>query len=486
MHGLLGAGPLLKRAKDGRLKAAGAQPPGGRLAGQGRLAHAAHAGQHHRRVAAEGAFQRQQLQRPPVKAVDGRRGKVGQRPPRRVQPAGGQVGLGPLPAGAGRDQHRVGAHLVELGDEPVFQVYRRCAGAEVEPAGGVGPQAGAGLLQRPPHRQAAAQLVVKALHQQPRRFDVDGVAKGHHAAHAALEQRRRDRTKDGPVRQAGGAAGLQQHQRHVEAGHQVAQRAPGDQVGGLVVALKTQRSHACFRQVGAVPVKVHDVVGPSHPPRPGDRLLQPGQRGRVAKVHRHLSRRQRLQRVEQRGDAVAGVNKAGVDRAADDEQDPQRQAQLEAARPPATLQLAADGDTLKDQRAAPVAHHLPRLNQHVRVGGADRQPARRAGGHQVAVDVGAFRRAKEGIEQGVAPVAEPAFDALRPGAVARAGELVIGLQVPAQVGRVIGGEGQGQRKRFFGSLSVRLDPFGGVGLRLAIDDEPDFVCRHKETSHRAG
>ena len=57
-------------------------------------------------------------------------------------------------------------------------------------------------------------------------------------------------------------------------------------------------------------------------------------------------------------------------------------------------ELTADGDSLKDQRSALVAHHLPGLSQDSRILGADRHqtpPDLRHRVEQIAIDVDAFR-----------------------------------------------------------------------------------------------
>jgi hypothetical protein len=265
-----------------------------------------------------------------------------------------------LPRGRG-EEGGIGADLVELGNEPVLEVDGLGVGAAVQPAGGPGVEGRAGLLQRLADRQAGAQLAVEALDQQPGGLDVDGVAKGDDAAHAALQQGGGHRAKDRLFGQVGAVAGLQQDQGHVEAGQQVAQPPAGYQVG---------------------------------------------EGGRLAEIDRHLAGRQGGQRVEHGRGADPGVDEAGVDRAADNEQHAQRQAQVETGRRPGAPQLAADGYALEGQRAAPVAHHLPGLGQQVGVGGAQGQQAAVAapdGVHQVAIDLAALAGAKEGVEQGLAP-----------------------------------------------------------------------------------
>ena len=143
--GLFGAGVLLEGLEDGRVEAPGAQPPGGGLAGQGGLAHAAHParrpGPARGAACARGRAARARGRGSSRSGAAGnwqesRRGRRSRRSGRR----GGRVRA---------EQDRVRPDLVELGDEPVLQAHSRRVGAERQPALRVGAQGRRAILRGP-------------------------------------------------------------------------------------------------------------------------------------------------------------------------------------------------------------------------------------------------------------------------------------------------------------------------------------------------
>ncbi len=62
----------------------------------------------------------------------------------------------------------------------------------------------------------------------------------------------------------------------------------------------------------------------------------------------------------------------------------------------------------------------------------------------------------------------------RAGVVAGAGELEVGLQVPAQVAGVGGGQGQDDGEGL-GALAAGLDPLGAIDIALTVGDEAGFI-----------
>jgi hypothetical protein len=66
------------------------------------------------------------------------------------------------------------------------------------------------------------------------------------------------------------------------------------------------------------------------------------------------------------------------------------------------------------------------------------------------------------------------LDALGAFAVAGAGELDVGLQVPAQIAGVGGGQRQ-DKVEGLGALAADFVPFGGKDVTVAVDDQAGFV-----------
>ncbi len=130
-----------------------------------------------------------------------------------------------------------------------------------------------------------------------------------------------------------------------------------------------------------------------------------------------------------------------------------------------------------ERSIALVMHHLPRLSQDLRFAGAERQYRRPAVGsriHQATADADIFGAGKDRIEERPSPFLDPGLDLPGPGTVASAGELQVGLEIPAQAGDIVGGERQGQREGFR-LLAVGLDPAGVQGVVSALDDETKAI-----------
>jgi len=421
----------------------------------------------------ERPLQGQELPGPALEAVARRRGeagdgvgvgRVGCRPPGRVRPRVGPAG----------DQDRVGPGLVELGYGPVLEVQGLGVRAQGQPALAVGVQGGAGLLQGLADAGPGHQFAVEALHQQGRGPHMHRVGEGDDAPHPALQQGRGHGTEDGAVRDLGPAAGLQQHQGDLEPAQKIPQAAPGDQLGlapGGLGALEAQDPDPGLREVLPVAVEVDYVVGAALPAGGGELPLQLGQGRGLAEVH--LDPAGGLgQGVQDRAGAGAGVDEARVLRAADDEQDAQRQPELEGGLGLVARQPAAQRQAPQGQGAFGIAEHLPGADEEGGAVAGERQEAAAPGVEVVAdggVDPVVSAAGKERRPEVPAPAVQALLKGRGAGAVAGPGELDIALQVPGELVQVGLGEGQGQRE------GLAIAPVGLQVIAGARDLEGEFL-----------
>ena len=145
--------------------------------------------------------------------------------------------------------------------EPVLQLDGASAGAVFDPARGVDDQRRAGLRDGVADRGAADQLAIKAVEQQPRGLDVDGMAHGEHAADARLDQARRDGAEDGGLAHRGAAAGFEHDERDLVLASRSPRRSAGRDRSSMGRSRRpASRNSARCVQEGAVAVEVHEVV----------------------------------------------------------------------------------------------------------------------------------------------------------------------------------------------------------------------------------
>ncbi len=198
--------------------------------------------------------------------------------------------------------------------------------------------------------------------------------------------------------------------------------------------------------------------------------------GRLAVVDDDLAV-QSVQGVEHRGDGGARIDEARLARTGGDQKHLERQRQTVPSRRPRALELTPDRHTAEGQGPLAVAHHLPGLDVDVRLDAAHRQAGGTsvAGGvHEAHVDTGAFRVLEEGVMELASPVVDLPLDLGGADPVARADELDVVLQVPAQVCPGVLAQGEGQRAGL-GLLALRLDEARGVGVAPTMDDETEQV-----------
>ena len=97
-----------------------------------------------------------------------------------------------LPCGIRRDQRVVRRSLIQVRQEPVLQRNRSGPRARFQPACRRGNQGAPGLRDGMADRGPPNNLAVEPVKQQPRGLDMHGVPHGKHAAHARLDQTRRN------------------------------------------------------------------------------------------------------------------------------------------------------------------------------------------------------------------------------------------------------------------------------------------------------
>ncbi|KFB68560.1 MAG: hypothetical protein CAPSK01_001956 [Candidatus Accumulibacter vicinus] len=165
----------------------------------------------------------------------------------------------------GRQQRFVAAALVELRQEPVFEIERARRRALFEPARGRGDERAAPLRHRMADGGAAGQFAVEAVEEDPRRLDMHGVPHRKHAADAGLDQARGDRAENQRFAERRAAAGFEDDERNPVLGEQVAEPVGGDEVGlrlaaAVVALLEAEGADLHLRQEGPVAVEMDDVV----------------------------------------------------------------------------------------------------------------------------------------------------------------------------------------------------------------------------------
>ena len=106
------------------------------------------------------------------------------------------------------------AALVEVGQEPVAEFDSAGAGAEFEPAGGVGQERGATLFDGLADMHPLHEFAVETFEEDVRRLDVDGVAHRDDAADAGFDEAGRDGAEHGQLAEGPAAAGFEDDERH--------------------------------------------------------------------------------------------------------------------------------------------------------------------------------------------------------------------------------------------------------------------------------
>src|SRR4051812_26915016 len=150
---------------------------------------------------------------------------------------------------------------------PIFQLYRAAAGTIFNPAMRISDQRGTPLLKRLTDGAAGDEFAIETFQQDTCGLDVYGVAHGDDAANASFDQPWCDGAEHGQFADRARAASLEDDERDVVRGKDVAEAVGTNVVGlrfgedrGAVGFLKAERTQLDLFQEGAMAVEMHEVI----------------------------------------------------------------------------------------------------------------------------------------------------------------------------------------------------------------------------------